>query len=418
MLMLMGVQSLRNEVDSIEDHFLRTYYPIGSSSLLGTQRDSIRTLEDELLANRHEIEIYNRLTDKRVEELGVLHSQISTELEQTFDSYEDFMGASLQQSAIEEELYTEEISRKRHLTQIFSNSFEFFEGTLRLCSLYYKEVHGSVYKAGSDGYEEFRNLLTEQRDFPKNNDSWKRINGIYAHIHDAIKHNESRLPEVKLGRKAVLNFHEKWSKKQGESLLEGNHMNQIRITQGLTEHLIDDILSFSQIPSVAKYLTQFYQDKGAQEIPTTIDCYRSFSDMYNRVETTLVKLASYYDRTHETTKPISEIKKTGMARFIAYAESNGMFEPVIEDPSFQKLNGFYKMLQNSIKHNKGNIIAIDEENRQELSDYIAKENTRGDYTYYDIKQNTLTMHPAAIECFSEDIGYLLQTVEQYIRETV
>ena len=88
---------------------------------------------------------------------------------------------------------------------------------------------------------------------------------------------------------------------------------------------------------------------------------------------------------------------------------------VLDHPYLTKVELLYKPLQNRIKHNKGNIIPINEENRSDLLTLIKNENDKT-YDYFLFEHNTLQIHPAAVERFSEETQAFVEYFSKRIRE--
>lgn len=415
MRMYMTLDRLRSELSLIEDHFLRSY----SATSAVTFSDSappLNYLKTELESYRREMYDFFTLMDSYANELNDEYQTIEQKLDtKGYGSDEEIPELMHYSSTLEEDMYETHLSKDRHTEQTFTSTYELFEGTLRQCVLYHRDTKGINSRMGKNGREAFENYLRSQQAFPKNNPEWKRINTVYTYIHDAIKHNASGLPPKKFGQKTILNYDAKRYKKTRESILQGRRNERLHVTPSFVDEVIDDIIRFSDIPSVSCALNEYYEHRGALELPQALQCYRSFSEMFHQMETSLNRCIALYDEINPAQKRHADIKQTGIEQFKEYLEVNDRMPHVLAHPYIQKVETFYKPLQNRIKHNKGNIIPINDDNRKDLLDLIRNDNDET-YDYFTFEHNTLQIHPAAVERFSEEthlfIHFLSQTLDE------
>lgn len=387
----MHVNSLENDLDEIFEHFL------------SNQIDSFKPKYDvnyfyqELTFYKFEYEKYFLLNSQKVDELFDEYKKLEALLVDV-SSKEEFMEFSVYQGFLEEDMYSEVNKQKIHFAQEYSGMFSLFEGTLRQCAKHARDKKNINISKCDNGLDEFKE--TFKRIFPKNNTEWKRINGIYKTINDVIKHNDMKLPEKKFGLTEILNFA---NRKDYEVVKD----KKIEIDIQLNSELYDDLVNFAELPKIQKVLDNYYRESGKLELPTTFDFYNSFSNLYHKIESTLNNVFLICDSLLAVEYDFFKIKKTGVSQIKEYIVKNNVFLDLNEDEFFNKFNDQYRYLENRIKHYKGNVVPLVEEDKEYLKNFSI-----------DMSNSNLKLNFDFLLDFYESSKSFLHRFNKYISSTI
>ena len=357
------IHFLESELENIINHFYENKITPFEHSI------SANFLAEELSYYKNEFEKYFVKSNARINELVESYRKIDEELKNV-DNEDEFYTLSHYQSVIEDDVYLEHKSQETHLNQEFTSLYSIFEGTLRLCIRFFqgeypKSISNNKKNGKNSENQTFARFESMFKDvFPRNNQYWKRINGIYTIINNSIKHNDSHLPSKDFGLTTLINF----DKKRSNSIVENR---KIKVTQELNNELLNDLISFANIKQIRKITDEFYTRKGKNEYIKTLDCYSTFSNIYHIIESNFDQIFEEYDRIHETKTKYGSIKKTGIEKINHYITENEIFKEVVNNNYYQQFINGYRLLANRMKHNKGNLILVDDRD-DDILKYLAK----------------------------------------------